>query len=940
MICIYDSKESNFNNNGLVVLNDTISCNIIEELNGQYELELEYPIDERGKWQYLVEENIVKAEGQLFRIYHKIKTLTSIKINARHIFYDLLDNFLEDVRPTNLNGSGALDWILNNTQYPHRFASISDVQTVATKYFVRKNVVEAIMGQDGIIDNWGGELVRDNFTIKLLQARGADRGVLVAYGKNIVGIEETLDIDDICTRLMPVGKDWLLLPEKYIDSPYINNFSHPKIRVQEFSDIGIDEENGITEEIAITQLRQVAQEYMLNNKIDIPQFNYKIDFIELSKTEEYKNYAVLERVYLGDTVTIKHSKLGINLKAKVIKIKKNVLTDRIEEIELGSFKPNLANSIANSIQSVKQEIVNTKSSLQDAIEYATQQINSALGGYVLKRNGELLIMDTEDINTAKNVWRWNLNGLGFSSTGYNGEFKTAITADGHFVADFIDVGTLKAELIKTGILKSKNNTWQLNLDGGTFNLGNKLMFDGDNLTFGSGVTLSWNQITNQPSIPNDSYITQIAENTISTTTVIAQNLQVKSANILGTLTADKIQGNSITTDKLYIGDFTNLCPNPSFMDGTAAEWSGVSATNTGMPSGAPTTYVGKQSARDGHCGDWFPVNEGDKFYVEVQCATPNSTKNFGIGLHLKMEDGTNTWPVCATTPSSAWKTLSGVITVPAGYTKAKVFTQINAFDTFGDWYFTKVIVRRMIGTALIDTIAVDKLTTATANPIIKLFDNINGGSPAIDATYNNNQGWGSSIRLKWNDSNYIYLDSSSIKFYQGGNAIHFFDTAAANLNGMYIGRTNEIYNGSNVVWINYRGGSGLKVGNGAANGSYGPIYGSTKNAVTYIENYGSVVTYADESPNHVFNDAGHGVIGDDGLCYIYLDPIFLETVNTKLADYLVFLTGYEGSNVEIKEKQPDYFVVSGTPNKEFDWLIRAERKGMERLRWNDADIVI
>lgn len=322
MICIYDSKESNFNNNGLVVLNDTISCNIIEELNGQYELELEYPIDDRGKWQYLVEENIIKADGQLFRIYHKIKTLTAIKINARHIFYDLLDNFLEDVRPTNLNGAGALDWILNNTQYPHRFASISDVQTVATKYFVRKNVVEAIMGQDGIIANWGGELVRDNFTIKLLQARGADRGVLVAYGKNIVGIEETLDIDDICTRLMPVGKDGLLLPEKYIDSPYINNFSHPKIRVQEFSDIGIDEENGITEEIAITQLRQVAQEYMLNNKIDIPQFNYKIDFIELSKTEEYKNYAVLERVYLGDTVTIKHSKLGINLKAKVIKIKK------------------------------------------------------------------------------------------------------------------------------------------------------------------------------------------------------------------------------------------------------------------------------------------------------------------------------------------------------------------------------------------------------------------------------------------------------------------------------------------------------------------------------------------------------------------------------------------------------------------------------------------
>lgn len=442
MINIFDSKCVNFNNNGLVVLGDCISALVPEELNGLFELELEYMLDVKGKWKYLLEGNIIKADGQLFRIYHKFKNLTSIKINARHIFYDLLDNFLEDVRPTGLSGEGALDWVLTHTQYSHRFTSMGDVGGSNTQYYVRKNPIEAIMGQDGIINTWGGELVRDNFTIKLLGQRGLDRGVLVAYGKNIQGIEETLDMDGICTRLMPVGKDALLLTEKYIDSQYINNFSHPKIKIKEFTDI----EDQVT-------LRAAATKYILDNKIDIPQFNYKIDFLELSKTEEYKNYAILQTVYMGDTVTIKHNKLNINLKAKVIKITKNILTKRIEKIELGSFKPNLATTIGSSIQEVKTDIANTKSSLQLAIDNATTQINSALGGYVIKRNGELLIMDTEDPLTAVKVWRWNVNGLGYSGTGYNGPFRTAMTADGHIVADFIDAGTLNAGIIKVGILR-------------------------------------------------------------------------------------------------------------------------------------------------------------------------------------------------------------------------------------------------------------------------------------------------------------------------------------------------------------------------------------------------------------------------------------------------------------------------------------------------------
>ena len=530
MITIYEGNTTNFNNNGITILNDCISCNIIEELNGQYELELEYPLDERGKWQYLLENNIIKADGQLFRIYNKTKSLDSIKVNARHIFYDLLDNFVESVSLYNTTGANALYAVLNNTQYEHKFSSTSDINGSYTTMYVYQNPVEAIMGNNGIINIWGGGLERDNFTIRYKTAIGQDRGVLVSYGKNIIGIEETLDVDGVCTRLLPIGKDGLTLSEKYIDSQYINNYPHPKIRMVEFSDAETE-----------SALRTIAQQYMSFNNIDIPSANYKVDFIELSKTEEYKNYSVLETVYLGDTVTIRHSKLNINLKAKVIKTVKNVITGRTEKIELGSFKVNLATSINNSIQTVKQEIVTAKSNLQTAIDNATTQINSALGGYVVKRNGELLIMDTEDINTATKVWRWNQNGLGYSSTGYNGQFATAITSSGSIVADFITTGVLDAAIVKTGTLTSEDSTITVNLDNNTLHIGNKLIFDGVNLTLGTGVTLNWSQINGASSA-----VTTITNDTLSTTNVTAQNLKVNSANINGTLTADKIVGGTLS----------------------------------------------------------------------------------------------------------------------------------------------------------------------------------------------------------------------------------------------------------------------------------------------------------------------------------------------------------------------------------------------------------
>ncbi|MEW9093745.1 MAG: phage tail spike protein [Clostridiaceae bacterium] len=482
MIKIYDSTEMDFTHNGICILEPSY-CVVEEDLNGIYELEVEHPIDTSDRWQHLIAGNIIKVStpqgDQLFRIYRKQKTMNSVYVNARHIFYDLVDNFLEDVRPTNLNGASTLDWILSNTQYPHNFKSTSDIETLNTAYFIRKNPVEAI---NTVIEKWGGELVRDNYIIKLLTQMGEDRGVTIRYGKNLIGIEEELDLDSVITKLVPQGFDGLLLPERYIDSPLINNYPHPKIRKFEFSNVKIDEENGITEEKAVNELRKVATDWMDKNKVDIPKVNYRVDFIELSKTEEYKDYAVLERVYLGDIVTVKHEKLGFDLKSKVIKYRWDSIREKYIEIELGNFKENIADSfrdIDKTLNEISDAMEIGKSDLSKAIDNATDLLTTAMSGYVLKRENEILIMDTKDVMTAKKVWRWNVNGLGYSNTGVNGQYGLAMTMDGAIVADFITTGVLNANLIKTGLLKSKKgNTW-INMEDGTFSFADRVKFDGN-----------------------------------------------------------------------------------------------------------------------------------------------------------------------------------------------------------------------------------------------------------------------------------------------------------------------------------------------------------------------------------------------------------------------------------------------------------------------------
>lgn len=450
---IFLENETNFNNNGLGFLSECLSAIVTEELNGEFSLNITYPLKSLMS-EYLIEGNIIKCNVgnnnyQLFRIKKVEKNFSIITVYATHIFYDLLDNFIEDTSPQNLNCTSFCEWILSKTVFNHNFSVFSDITNTKSARYVRRNPVECIIGDldNSIINIFSAELERDNYLIKLLSRRGNNNNVKLIFGKNIKDISMTIDITSLSTKIMPMGYDGLMLPEKYVNSPLINQYPTPKILKYEFGNIKYDpddEEAYHTLEEAYQALRDATNDLFAAG-IDKPSINIKIDWLELSKTEEYYNqYSNLEKVNLGDTILTEL--FGLNYETRVIKTQYDVLLDRIVTYEIGTPKATFQNTINNLTKTVEE--VNTNSILVQAKEDATNMINSAMGGYIYKTQNELFIMDTNNPQTATKVWRWNLNGLGYSKTGINGPYETAITQNGSIVADFITTGKLNTDVIE------------------------------------------------------------------------------------------------------------------------------------------------------------------------------------------------------------------------------------------------------------------------------------------------------------------------------------------------------------------------------------------------------------------------------------------------------------------------------------------------------------
>lgn len=456
---LYGEKTRTFNTNGIGRLSEAVSCLVEEERNGGFELIMKYPV-EGSLFQELCPAAVILADpgdgrsAQGFQIYKITKPMDGIiTVYAEHVSYRL--SHIPVAPFSTERVSEALAGLKSCAAETCPFEFWTDKTTEAS-FAVEEPVSlrSCLGGREGsILDVYGGEYEFDNYQVKLHESRGEDAGVTLRYGKNITDIEQEENISQIVTGVYPywTGNEgaYKELPEKVIHAEGVDNYPFPRT-------IPLDCSMDFKEEPSEEQLRQAGENYIKQSGIGVPKVSIKVSFAALWQTEEYKEIAPLERVRLCDTVRVEFAKLGISAKAKVIKTKYNVLLDRYDSIELGEARSNLATTIAGQQATIEERT--SVNFLRRAAESATAWITGVNGGYVVFRkdaNGqpyEILIMDTPNIETAMNVWRWNQNGLGHSSKGYNGPYTAAITQDGKIVADFVTAGTMLANIIKGGIL--------------------------------------------------------------------------------------------------------------------------------------------------------------------------------------------------------------------------------------------------------------------------------------------------------------------------------------------------------------------------------------------------------------------------------------------------------------------------------------------------------
>ena len=478
MITLHNSRTKNFNNNGLGILKDCISAKVCEVLNGEFNINITYPV---GGYLYpnLVEDNIIVTDvgygkRQAFRIKNVNKRLDNIEVYATHIFYDLNDNLIEDIYPKGQTGETVINYILSHAQYEHNFIGYSNITKTSTARYIRKNLVESLIGEDSnsFINRWGGEIIRDNYNITMVNKRGIANGMQIRYAKNLTGIEFQIDRTTVGTRIMPKAFDGILLPEKYIDSPNIDIYPHPIIKIIEYSDLKLATESG--EGFASkTELYQAMRERVqeeFKNEIDKPTITTTVNFVELANTKEYQEYKELEKLNIGDYSTVYVPHLNINVTQRVYKTIYDAILGKFVEFEMGYVKSNYITQIIKSEANMNEVVLPSiveqaaKESTEQVNYQIEEQVNAALAGYVYKTKEALYVMDSSSLNGARKIYRWSKLGLTYSNNGMNGPYETVMSQEGEINADFIKSGTIDPKLIGAGINASLITEGIINAD--------------------------------------------------------------------------------------------------------------------------------------------------------------------------------------------------------------------------------------------------------------------------------------------------------------------------------------------------------------------------------------------------------------------------------------------------------------------------------------------
>lgn len=467
---LYSATETDFSSNGLGILGDCVSCEVTEEANGIFELAMQYPMC-GIHYEDIADRSIIKSKAdqfrdpQLFRVYAISKPMSGIvTVSAEHISYDLSGI---PVAPFTAESVAlALADLKNNAVTDCPFDFWTDKDTSGTfSVSVPSSIRSRLGGVEGsILDVYGGEYEFDNYTVKLHNNRGMNRGVSIRYGKNLTDIKQEQNCASIATGIYPYwagdvdGNTVLVeLPEKIVNAP--GTYDFVKIKTVDFTE-------RFESQPTVEQLRSVAESYVESNNIGIPTVSLTVSFAQLEQTEEYKHLKLLEQVLLFDTVNVEFPALGVSATAKAIKIVYDSLADRVKSITLGSTKANIADTVATQQQEIAKKP--SISLVQSVAMGLTAAILGAKGGAVriLDTDGDgmpdtLYVADNPDPALATKVWRWNYEGWAGSKTGYVGPFTLGATLEDGLLADSVTAANLIAGTITS---KDSGETFFLDLD--------------------------------------------------------------------------------------------------------------------------------------------------------------------------------------------------------------------------------------------------------------------------------------------------------------------------------------------------------------------------------------------------------------------------------------------------------------------------------------------
>ena len=969
---LYAENETEFESNGLGPLSDALACTVEENRNGAFELTMDYPVtgalfDELKHGSIIFAPANDSGTPQPFRVCEKSTPLSGVvTIRAKHISYQLSHIPVSPFAAGSC--TAALQGLKSHAAEQCPFDFWTDKESTADFSVEQPASARSLLGgvTGSVLDVYGGEYEFDRYTVKLHNARGHDSGVVIAYGKNLVDLNQEESIENTITGVYPYYKgadgNVLELPEKVVSSESAQNFPYPRT-------VPLDCSQVWQEVPTIEQLRAYATSYVKKEGIGVPSVSLKVSFVPLWQTDEYKAIAPAERLNLCDIATVRFEKLGVNARAKVVQTVYDVLAGRYESVTLGEASTNLADTIVDQDKAISEKP--SSSELEAAAANATAWITGNKGGYVVLRKNadgqpyELLIMDKPTIEEAVKVWRFNNSGLGYSSTGYNGTYGLAMTQDGQIVADYITTGTLTANLIRTGVIKSlKDDTFFFDIDTGelkinakSLQINSKGVYDGE--TVDSKISESAEQIKSE--VSKSSKITGGGN-------LILGSESFKNAKLQG----NAVSGSSVTYNDTGSATVTNANSNRYFHWQTVNEHVSAGVTLCLSVMYKPVSGTDELCMEINYNNTWAVIKAADQIEIKQTNGwvlryglwTPSSDAivkwvDIGSGFtHAGMGNYTNKFELLHPmlqygNAPTAWTASTGDY-LTANETKTEIKQTVGEIKLTASTSGTSSTIKLTAGGTEITSAQINLSGMVTFSDLSTWNQDktiINGGNITTGQIHNLSYSTvydldNAYIRMGTESGERVFVDSKHIAWYAKIN------TGDIGLTGVLSSEAGRSYFGASSKYMSYGWVDGLdpstyfgmqvtynrsddsdvdfnstRVGvSGTLNCKNLNAWGSKSRIVP--TSFGPTKMAAFETPIPMFADIGHGECGPDGWCLIVPDPRYAETV-AQNGRFIWLLTDCTGNGSMWAEDCGQYAIVHGAAGQHFSWMAVSAQRGYE-----------